>query len=231
VRITATSRPSRIVQVTKDDRKAYRISVFARDRDRYTSDAQRTELGQGNPARPFGDGTGSRRMRAGDDRWVAEQILIPAGAPTGDQGNAFVVLNQFKIDGPGGPTAALSFEDNRLVVSRAASREPGDVDQVDLGRSAVVPRDRWLRVVWHVRWSTASDGLIEVFTDFGHGDGSQRIAGYRGWTLKQGATGRPALVHPRIGIYRRAVNRDTSIYFSGYAVATSRAGAELSAGT
>jgi hypothetical protein len=226
--ITPDARPTRITQVIKDGRGAYRFTVLARDRDRFTSDAQRTELAQGNPARTFADGTGSRNMRPGDDRWVAERILIPAAVVTGTRGYFFFTLNQFKLDGPGGPTAALGFEDNRLVVSRAASRASGTAQQQNLGSTDVVPRDRWIKILWHVKWSRTDDGLIDVFTDLG--GGFQPIVRYRGWTLKRRTTASPARVHPRIGIYRRAIRRNTRVFISDFNVATSRAKAQTGAG-
>jgi Polysaccharide lyase len=227
VAIDPDSRPSRITQVVKDGRRAYRLRVLGRDRDRFTSDSQRTELAQGNPARTFADGTGDRKMRAGDDRWVAERILIPKGVVSGARGYSFFVLNQFKLDGPGGPAAALSFEDERLVVSRAGSRAAWSAQQRTLGSTGIVPRDRWVGVVWHVRWSRSDDGLIEVFIDAG--DGFERIVRYGGWTLKRKATAGPAAIHPRIGIYRRAIRRNTSVYIAGFNVATSRSAAQAAA--
>jgi hypothetical protein len=227
--ISSTSRPSRISQVTKKGRRAYKFTVLAGDRDHYTTNAQRTELGQGNPSRDFSDGTGGRQMRAGQERWVAERILIPRGAPTGDSGDGFFVVNQFKMAGPGGPAVALSFEENRLVVSRAEKRVRTSAGSMDLGRTPVVPRDRWVSILWHIRWSQAGDGLIEFFADL-DGKGLRRFVRYRGWTLKRPIPSQPLTVHPRIGIYRRTIRRDTSIYFSGFDVAKSRAGAASSAG-
>ncbi len=227
--ITPVSRPARIKEVVQDRRKAFRMSVLATDRDRYTNDAQRTELGQGNPTRTFGDGTGRRQMSDGQERWVVERILIPGSVRTGGPGYDFFLVNQFKMDGPGGPAAALALEDDRLMVRRAASRAPDSVGHIDLGRTAVVPRDRWVSIVWHVKWSSTPDGLIEVFAELGDGTGLRRIAGYRGWTLKRAAPGQQPVVHSRIGIYRRAIPGSTTVYFSGYAVATSRAAAEESA--
>jgi hypothetical protein len=90
-----------------------------------------------------------------------------------------------------------------------------------------VPRDRWLHVLWHIKWSDSAEGQIEVFADTG--GGLQRIAGYRGWTLKRGFAGQRVLVHPRVGIYRRTIPRDTRIYFSGFDVAASRGAAEAAA--
>jgi hypothetical protein len=227
--ITSASRPSRISDVSHEGRRAYQVRVLAHDRDLYTNNAQRTELGQGNPSRTFADGTGLRKMAAGDERWIAEAISIPRGAPTGDSGYGFFVVTQFKLDGPGGPAAALSFENDRLVVSRAESRASSSADQIDIGETPAVPRDRWLHVLWHVRWSSSGDGLIDAFADI-DGKGWRRIAHYRGWTLKESSTGRSALVHPRIGIYRRTIRHDTTVYFSGFDVATTRDAAEADAG-
>jgi hypothetical protein len=53
---------------------------------------------------------------------------------------------------------------------------------------------------------------------------------YTGWTLKYGADDRPGVVQGRFGIYRRAINKTTTIYFSGYNAATTRRAAEARGG-
>ncbi len=166
-------------------------------------------------------------MRAGEERWIAEQIWIPSAAPTGDRGYQFYVLNQFKVDGLGGPAAGLSFEDDRLIVDRANSQEYGSTGQSDLWSSPVVRRGSWLKLIWHVRWSLEADGFIELFGDLGEGLGRRQLMPrHRGWTLKYGADGGPGVVHSRIGIYRRAIDMDTTIYFADYSVFASRVAAE-----
>jgi hypothetical protein len=226
---TSMSAPARIRHVTLDGERAYALTIRASDRDRYTPTAQRTELAQGNPSKPFADG--DRKMRAGEERWITEQIWIPAAAPTGDTGYGFYALNQFKVDGSGGPAAGMSFENDRLIVDRASSRAYGSTGQTDLWSSPVVRREHWLKLIWHVRWSLGNWGLIELFGDLGDGLGyRQLMPRYNGWTLKYGIDGAPGVVHPRIGIYRRAIDEDTTIYFARYSVATSRTAAEAAVG-
>jgi len=222
---TPTSAPSRIRRVFLAGRHAYAITVRAGDRDAQNSTAQRTELAQGNPSKAFADG--DRRMRASEERWIAERIWIPASAPTGDRNYRFYGINQFKTDGSGGPAVGLSFEDDRLIVDRASAQDYGSTGQTDLWSSPVVPRDRWLKLLWHIRWSTGSDGLIELFGDLADGRGyRQLMPRHSGWTLKYDASGNPGAVHPRIGIYRRAIDVDTTIFFADYSVGPSRTAAE-----
>ena len=227
----AVSSTARIRQGLFNGRRSYAVTVRAGDRDRYTSTAQRTELGQGNPGRTMADGV-DRKMYNGQERWIAEQIFIPGNAPTGNRSYQFYGLNQFKVDGSGGPPAGLSFEDNRFVVDRANSKTYGSTGQTDLWTSdSVIARNAWVKVLFHIKWSTGSDGFIEAFGDLKDGKGyRQLMRRYSGWTLKYGSNGRPGVLHSRAGIYRRAINTDTTIYFAGYNVATTRAAAEAAAG-
>ena len=62
--------------------------------------------------------------------------------------------------------------------------------------------------------------------DLADGQGFRQLKGLTpGWTLKYGATGAPVNVGARFGIYRLALAQDSTLYFDGFNVATTRAGA------
>jgi hypothetical protein len=227
----ASTSTARIHEGVFHGKPAYAMTVLAGDHDRYTTTAQRTELGQGNPGKAMPDGV-DRRMYNGQDRWIAQQIFIPADAPTGNRSYGFYGLFQLKIDGSGGPAVGLSFEDGRFVIDRASSQGYGSTGQTDLwASSTVIPRNTWVKVLLHVKLSTGSDGILEAFGDLGDGQGyRQLMPTYRGWTLKYGSDGRPGVAHARMGIYRRAISQDTTIYFAGFNVSANRAAAEYAAG-
>ena len=161
---SATAKPSRIHEVTVAGERAYSMTVRAADRDRYTTTAQRTELAQGNPSKVFAEG--DRKMRAGEERWIAERICIPATAPTGDTSYGFYALNQFKVDGLGGPAASLRFEEDRLIVDRAKL-----ADVRKRRANWICGARRWFGAAAGSRSSGTSggryraDGFIELFGD------------------------------------------------------------------
>jgi Polysaccharide lyase len=87
-------------------------------------------------------------------------------------------------------------------------------------------RNRWVKLLVHVRWSTGGDGFYELWGDLADGHGFRELKALTsGWTLKNGSSGGPVDVGARIGIYRSSLAQDGTVYFDGFNVATTRAAA------
>ena len=207
--------------------RAYAITVRAADRDAYTSGAQRTEVGQNNGARSFPDGV-ERQMLQGQERWVGLQVQIPANYPTTSSWNALV---QFKGEGTGNGPLSWGWANGKLRFTKSQSQTYGSVNDAPMWESPTTTvRDRWIKLLVHVKWSTGSDGFYEVFGDLADGQGFRQLKALTpGWTLKLGSTGAPVRVGARFGIYRYAVAQDSTLYYDGFNVATTRADATLRA--
>ena len=214
---------TRIVQTTASGSlgRAYRVTVKAADRDKYTSSAQRTEMGQGQAGSWYTLLDGSdRKMYAGQDRWIAIRLLIPASYVSGSWNS----ITQFKGEGIGNGPFGLDFENGKLILSKSRSQAYGSTRDADVwvARNRT-RRGRWLEILVHVKWSMGSDGFYELFGDLKDGRGFRQLKPLTlGWTLKRGSDGKPVAVGLRAGIYRQAVARASSIFYDSVVVAASR---------
>jgi hypothetical protein len=96
---------------------------------------------------------------------------------------------------------------------------------------APVAYDRWIKLLFHIDWSSsASAGSVELFGDI-HGTGmSQLMPRQSMFTMKMDPAGQTLPVDARLGIYRdRAIAGDATAYFDGFTIASDRASAESSA--
>lgn len=183
---------------------------------------ERAEVGQGNPVKPA---LSERVFHEGDDVWIGYQLLVPnsvtARVPT------WQCLGQFKAAGRGGPVLCAALTDYRLSIQHATSIEQSSVGLRPLWvASRPVQRKRWLRYLFHIRFSQdPRKGLVEFWADLADGGGLRlRIPRTHLFTMK---TGGPATVHPRIGIYRdEDAAGDARAYFAGYTVGTKRKAVE-----
>ena len=150
--------------------RAYRVTVKAADRDKYTSSAQRTEMGQGQASSWYAlpDGI-DRKMYAGQNRWIAIRLLIPASYASGSWNS----IAQLKGQGIGNGPFGLYFENGKLILSKSRSQAYGSVLSSDVWIApTLTARDRWLELLVHVKWSIGSDGFYELFGDLRTGEGS-----------------------------------------------------------
>jgi hypothetical protein len=217
-----STRVRRVTSPVAQGSYAFAMTVKAADHDAYTSGAQRTEVGQNNTARTMADGI-DRQMRQGQDRWIAYQVRIPAGYPTA----TWNAIQQNKGEGKGNGPLSWYFEGGKLMLKKSASQSYGSTNANTVWTSPTpTARDKWIKILLHVKWSTGSDGFYEAFGDLADGNGFRQLkARTSGWTLKYGADGGPVNVGSRIGIYRSALSQDATAYFDGFNVAGSRADA------
>ncbi len=130
---------TRIVQTTASGSlgRAYRVTVKAADRDKYTSSAQRTEMGQGQAGSWYALPDGSdRKMHAGQDRWIAIRLRIPASYVSGSWNS----ITQFKGEGIGNGPFGLDFENGKLTLSKSRSQAYGSIVLGRLGRANLTAR-------------------------------------------------------------------------------------------
>ena len=214
---------TRIVQTTASGSlgRAYRVTVKAADRDKYTSSAQRTEMGQGQAGSWYTLPDGSdRKMYAGQDRWIAIRLLIPASYVSGSWNS----ITQFKGQGIGNGPMSWGLANGKIIFSKSLSQTYGSVNDAPVWTSpSLTSRDKWLELLVHVKWSMGSDGFYELFGDLKDGGGFRQLKPLTlGWTLKRGSDGKPVVVGLRAGIYRQTVARDSSILYDSVVVAASR---------
>jgi Polysaccharide lyase/Ca-dependent carbohydrate-binding module xylan-binding len=222
----ADTRVRRVTSPVAQGSWAYSITVRGSDRDAYTRSAQRTELGQSNSPRTMSDGV-DRQMYAGQERWIALQLCIPADYPS----PRWNTLVQLKGEGRGNGPLGIYWENRRLVLKKSDSQIYGSTDVSTVWAApAATLRERWVKLMVHVNWSTGGDGGYELLGDLADGLGFRRLKAFTpGWTLKYGSDGGAASVGARIGIYREAVGQDTTAYFDGFNVAATRVDASLRA--
>lgn len=216
---------TRIRQVTSpvaQGTRAYAMTVGGGDRDAYTSGAQRTELGQNNGARTMPDGV-NRQMYQGQERWLALQIRVSPNYPSASWNS----LVQLKGEGTGNGPLSLYWENGRLMLKKSASQSYGSTNISTVwSPPSATPRDQWLKVLLHVKWSTSGDGFYEFFGDLADGQGFRQLKGRTdGWTLKHSSSGGPVAVGARFGIYRSGLTSTDTAYFDGFNVAATRADA------
>jgi hypothetical protein len=221
-----SSRVRRTTSPVAQGSYAYAMTVRGSDRDAYTSGAQRTELGQNNAARTMADGV-DRQMRQGQERWIGFQVRIPASYPSA----AWNTLVQLKGAGSGNGPLGVYWENNRVVLKKSSSQTYGSTSIASVWSPATAtPRDSWIKLLVHVKWSTGGDGFYELLGDLADGQGLRQLKPLTsGWTLKYAADGTPVSVGPRVGIYRSALTQDATAYFDGFAVGATRADATLRA--
>jgi hypothetical protein len=189
---------------------AYRLEV----RDGDDSYGERCELGQANPWR-----AGFPLFQQGEDRWIGFMVRLPDSYPL--NASSWNVFHQLKQIGALG-TPALSMEVRDAQFRLMNSDTNGDSQRtVELWRGTAT-RNRWTRFLMHVVFSPdRKRGSVELYGDLGAGDVRRLLPRRATHTMKRDAAGRAVASHSRIGIYRDLrIAGTASIYFDGYAVAT-----------
>jgi polysaccharide lyase-like protein len=225
---STTTRVTRVTSPVAQGTMAYAMTVVSSDHDFYTTNAQRTEVGQGNPSRTMPTG-GDRQFRQGDDMWVAWQLQVPASYPIP---TSWVTFTQFKGAGTGNGPFGIYFDGNKLSLGKSQDQTYGNVNIASVWSSPTTTvRDQWIKLLLHVKWSTGSDGSYELWGDLKDGLGFRRLKALTsGWTLKFDPSNlSPVIVHARIGIYRAAVATTSTVYYDGFNASTTRGDATLTA--
>jgi hypothetical protein len=216
---SVTSRSPRFTYVTSPaplaGSRTLKIVAFSGDRDAYTSSAQRSELGHD---RTFGEAPTNRTFTNGMEVWYGYSLYIPSSYPTVSN---WFTCQQGKVIASGNGPFSLYFENGRLKWNQSNSQTYGSTDIITRwtdDRSGGTARDVWHKMLVHIKWSTGSDGFVEVFGDTNNGQGFRTILPrINRWTLKYFSDGGPAVAEVRCGIYRQALARDDTMYFGRFA--------------
>jgi hypothetical protein len=180
-------------------KQSVRITVREGDVEQQGDDGEaneRAELDSGKVSFP------------GRDLWYGFSVLVPPGFPVVD---TRLVVAQWKQEGlKGGPLVAQRYRSGKhhLTVRDWATPE-GDRKHFPL--PPVVP-GRWIDMVYHLRLSSAADGLVEVWAD------GVRVVSHEGPTASGGGGSQ---VYNKIGLYRDRMREPMTIYFDNYTVGDS----------
>ena len=221
----STSRITRVQSPCAQGTHAYRFEI--RDGDTPTTPDERVEAGQGGTfSFPGGNVDPTRQWHEGDDVWIAFQVYLPDSWNTNP--SSWQILSQLsKHAGTGGPALELAQEGGKLKLTGAPNSKESTNQQLIWEQFDTVPKNRWLKILAHVKFSALPFvGFVELYGDI-DGQGLQpplpRIMRH---TLKTGTTGS----HMRIGIYRSvSIPGNTFVYYDGLTVARTRAEAEANA--
>ena len=208
-------------------RWAYEIRI--EDGDTPTTENERCELTQGTGYRLPGTSVaaGTRQFAEGDERWIAFQVRV--GAEWDAETDLFNNFMQLKNDGSGGPPLKMAIDEGRIELGGIDDPERSSPNFVTLWSTRFTPahRDRWLKILLHVRFSPdEEEGWVALYGDLGEGGVVPLLRRTSLPTMKIDDDEAIA-VHPRIGIYRdRDVSGEARVWFDGYTVARSREAAE-----
>ena len=221
----SSSRITRVESPCAQGTHAYRFEL--RDGDTPTTKDERVEAGQGGTySFPGGSFDASRQWREGDDVWIAFQVYLPDSWNTNP--SSWQILSQLsKHAGTGGPALELAQEGGKLKLTGAPNSKESTRQQLIWEQSDTVPKNRWLKILAHVKLSSSTSvGFVELYGDLDGQALSPPLPRIMRHTLKTGTTGS----HMRIGIYRSvSISGNTFVYFDGLTVARTRAEAEANA--
>lgn len=228
---------TRLDIVTRNGKKMFMLKTRAADVDPFSSSASRSELGQGNPSRDFGDGTGDRLWRANEHIYVGWTMEIPSAVKPGNVplyggANGFFTIMQNKGAGSGYPAGGCNY-------TRLSTNGPGEI-AVDVAQTSslsspyytvwhTVPvLDREFRILLHLFInSDPTKGFVEVWSN-ADGGAYRKVAG-----PFFGSTQHATTQHMRIGPYRgrqAALNTDTTLYYGRVASTSTLAKTEAALG-
>jgi hypothetical protein len=210
------SRIARVTSPAAQGRNAYRVDLHDGD----DSFGERCEMAMGNPTR-----AGFPVFEQGDESWIAYQVYLPAGFPS--DGNKYNEITQFKqVNDLCSPALTLHVEQGQLMLFHSEDNRSSCG-----GRSvwrAPVVWDRWIKLLYHVEWSSDPErGSVELYGDIDGSGVKLLIPRTAMFTMKMDPAGLTLPVDARLGIYRdRAIAGDATAYFDGFTIATDRASAE-----
>jgi polysaccharide lyase-like protein len=211
------ARARRISRVAPGASGRYAYRVRLNDGD--NSYGERCEMAMGAPTR-----RGFPLFRKNTKSWIAYQVLIPPRWPgTGWQYNE---ITQFKsVNDLCGPPLSLHVEQGRMLLFKSANNRSSCTGWPIW--SARMRFGRWIKLLYHVRWSSnPRRGWVELFGSLNGERVHRLMKRRRTFTMKKDGRGRTRPVSARLGIYRdRRIRGDATAYFDGFTIATDRRGA------
>jgi hypothetical protein len=211
-----STRITRVTFPSAQGHYAYRVNLNDGD----NSFGERCEMAMGSPTR-----AGFPVFSPGDDTWIGYQVYIPASFP--EDGDKYNEITQFKqVNDLCAPALSLHVEQNQLLLFHSADNRSSCG-----GRSvwsAPMAYDRWIKLLYHVKWSSdPSVGFVELWGDIDGSGMTQLMPRTSMFTMKMDSSGSTQPVDARLGIYRdSSIAGDATAYFDGFTIATDRASAE-----
>lgn len=147
--------------------------------------------------------SGHRALR-GRDVWYGFSFLVPKGFPIVD---TRLVVSSCKQSDVSRPIFAQRFTGGRhsLTVESHGRKKTYELPDITF--------DRWVDMIYHVRYSTGKDGLVEVWVN------GKRVVDYSGPTAESSAKD---AFYNKIGLYRDRMKEPMTMYFDNYTLGSSR---------
>ncbi len=189
--------------------------VVCRDHARGGTRSARITVREGDVEQRGDDGRAVERAELdsghlpllGRDAWYGFSLLLPPDFPIVD--NRLVLASWKQSDVEGSPLIGQRFRDGRHSVT---IRPPGAAGS---GKSYPLPDirlGRWVDMVYHVRYSFAEDGCIEVWMD------GNRVVSYKGPTASRAGADR---FYNKVGLYRDRWKQPMTMYVDNYTLGDS----------
>lgn len=193
---------------------------------------ERQELGQGNCVNGEPSAGGARKIREGDERWIAFAVRLDESFPLSESrpGAYWSALWQTHTDGCGWPlfavgvekgvfNSALHFSHNLPNRSTCGGRKVGTY-RLSAGPAA---KGTWQKVTVHAKFSSdPSKGFYEVWHRADNGPQRKMVKKTFSQTMIPGVE-----AHQRIGYYRSEdFTQPGAVYHDGFTEARSKSAAE-----
>lgn len=144
----------------------------------------------------------------GKDCWYGFSFLVPADFPIVDVRLVIAQWKQSALDGS--PLIAQRFRDGtHYLTVRVPDGSPGEMRSYRLPELVV---DRWHDMVYHIRFSTMDDGLVEVWVN------GEKVVSHRGSiAFPDGEEN----IYQKMGLYRDRWPEPMTIYFDAFSLGDS----------
>jgi hypothetical protein len=216
------TRISRVTSPVAVGSYAYRVHL--QDGDNCYN--ERAELGQGNPTR---SDMLDRHFLPGQERWISFYVRPGADVPLSP--GTWQVLAQIKqLGGLGSPIMELDIDNNQWLFRRTTN-DPDNQFPSGFQRTFSLGTARagvWAHFLVHVYFSSdPSVGYVQIDCDVADGQGMHTCLPFTRMATMKLNNGQTVDDHARLGLYRDpAISGDSTVFYDGYTVATSREAAE-----
>ncbi len=140
----------------------------------------------------------------GRDAWYGFSLLVPKDFPIIDDR---LVISSCKQSDVSRPIVAQRFRNGKHTVTVESQ---GRKESYDL---PLIPLGQWIDMIYHLRYSTGADGLVEIWMN------GKQVVRYSGPAADPDAKN---AFYNKIGLYRDRVNVPMTIYYDNYAMGGSK---------
>ena len=140
----------------------------------------------------------------GREVWYGFSVLIPVGFPIVDDR---LVISQCKQSDVSRPIVAQRYSnaEHTLTIESQGQKKKYHLPEIRIGR--------WMDMLYHIRYSAGSDGLVEVWAD------GAKVVSYSGPAADPNAKD---AFYNKIGLYRDRLKQPMTIYFDNYTLGPTR---------